>query len=578
MKKLTTEEFIKKAKETHGDKYDYSKTEYINKRTKVEIICPIHGSFFQFPEIHYNRGSGCPKCASLKKSESRKFSNEEIIKQFKEIHGDKYDYSKVEYVNIDTPVEIICPIHGSFFQSPYEHKKGANCPKCYGREKTTEEFIKKAREVHGDKYDYSKVEYINAYSKVEIICPEHGSFFQTYISHVLLNQNCPRCSNSYKGEEKIRLLLKEKKIHFEEQKRFSDCKDKKPLSFDFYIPSKKICIEYDGRQHFEPVDFGGGKSEENFKLVKKHDELKEEYCKNNNLKLIRISYNDFDNIEEILLKHFNSTFINTWPKDFNKEEYAKNILNSLGNFPYDNYSKTELSSDFKRINCSPRSLGGMKIIKHFHHNIWSSRVGNSKTALEAWEDKGLLYKTILNRMIYRKPPYTDKIIRDGLNITKKAPKVSVFKPSLAAYLTEKYLNEYNTVFDPFSGFSGRLLGVCSLGKKYIGQDLNLEQVKFSNEIINYFNLNAEVVQKDAINSNGEYDCLLTCSPYNLKETWGDDIENKSCDEWIDVCLKNFKCKRYVFVVDKTEKYKNFITEEIENKSHFGSNKEYVVVI
>ena len=578
MKKMTTEDFIKLSKEKHGDKYDYSKVDYKNARTKVEIICPEHGSFFQYPFIHYSRGSGCPKCGIKINAEKRKLPTEELIKQFREVHGDKYDYSKIKYINIDTPIEIICPIHGSFWQSPYEHKNGANCPKCFGREKTTEDFIEKAREVHGDKYDYSESKYVNAWTKIKIICPEHGAFEQTYINHVNLKQNCPVCSKkTYKGEEKIALFLKDRNIEFETQKKFNDLKDKLKLSYDFYVPSKNLLIEYDGIQHFEPTGFGGD-ADENFEKTKKHDLLKEEYAKKNNYKLLRISYKDFDNIEEIIQKNISSTFINTWPAGFDKEKYAKEILNTLGDFPYDEYTDKELDSDFKNIKTSPASLTGMKIVKQFHKNIYSSRVGNKKSPVEVWEDKDILYRTILNRMKYRKPPYTPKVIRDGLNITKRAPKVSVFKPSLAAYLVDKYLSEFDTIFDPFSGFSGRLLGTTSLNKKYIGQDISDDMVSSSNEIIKRFNLNATVCKKDILESSGEYDCLFTCSPYNLKETWGDNIENKSCDEWIDVCLKNFKCKKYLFVVDKTEKYKNFVVEKIVNKSHFGQNTEEVILI
>ena len=169
-------------------------------------------------------------------------------------------------------------------------------------------------------------------------------------------------------------------------------------------------------------------------------------------------------------------------------------------------------------------------------------------------------------------------VREGLSIMKVAPCVSYFKPGLAKYLINKYLSEYNTVFDPFSGFSGRMLGTCSLGKKYIGQDINEKTVEESNNIISYFNLNASVIEKDIFESKGEYDCLFTCPPYNNKEIWGDDLTDKSCDDWIDECLFRFKCRRYLFVVDNTDKYKDYIVEEISNRSHLSNGKELVVLI
>ncbi len=310
MKKLTQEDFVKKSIEKHGNEYDYSKSIYINKRTKVEIICPIHGSFFQLPETHYGHGSGCPKCAIIKKTNKRKLSTEEVVNQFKKIHGSKYDYSKINYLNTDTPVEIICPTHGSFFQTPYEHKKGSGCPKCSKTcELTTEEFVKRAKEVHGNKYDYSLVDYKNTHTKVKIICLKHGVFEQTFINHVSLKQNCPKCAKKiYKGEEKIELFLRAKKLDFETQKRFTDCKDKRCLPFDFHVPSENLLIEYDGIEHFTPIGFGGN-SEKNYNETKKHDQLKDEYCKNKGIKLLRISYEEFDNIEEILQKSIQTTRI-----------------------------------------------------------------------------------------------------------------------------------------------------------------------------------------------------------------------------------------------------------------------------
>ena len=116
MKKLSTEEFIKRAKEVHGDKYDYSITNYINRRTKIKYICPIHGIQEQLPENHIKYG--CGQCGINKASIKRRVPIENLIKRFNEVHNNKYDYSKMNYVNIDTPIEIICPEHGSFFQSP----------------------------------------------------------------------------------------------------------------------------------------------------------------------------------------------------------------------------------------------------------------------------------------------------------------------------------------------------------------------------------------------------------------------------------------------------------------------------
>ena len=200
----TTEDFIKMAKEVHGDKYDYSKTIFVNNATKVCVICPEHGEFWQNPYQHLN-GNGCPKCAFEKASDRMRYSQEDFIKMAKEVHGDKYDYSKVEYVDSQTKVCIICPIHGELWQKPSSHLKGYGCAKCAGNSKlNTEEFIRKAKEIHGDRYDYSKVEYVNASTKVCIICPEHGEFW-VKASHFLGGHGCPNCAGLRK-QYKFNLL------------------------------------------------------------------------------------------------------------------------------------------------------------------------------------------------------------------------------------------------------------------------------------------------------------------------------------------------------------------------------------
>ena len=190
--KLTTEEFVKKAREVHGDKYDYSKVEYKNSATKVCIICPIHGEFKQTPNNHL-RGQNCPKCGGR-----GKLITEDFIKKAKEVHGNKYDYSKADYKNNHTKVTIICPAHGEFKQIPSSHLQGSGCPKCGGREKlTTEGFIKRAKEIHDNKYDYSKVDYKNAVTKVTIMCPIHGKFEQKPSDH-LSSKGCPKCGGCEK--------------------------------------------------------------------------------------------------------------------------------------------------------------------------------------------------------------------------------------------------------------------------------------------------------------------------------------------------------------------------------------------
>lgn len=178
----------------------------------------------------------------------------------------------------------------------------------------------------------------------------------------------------------------------------------------------------------------------------------------------------------------------------------------------------------------------------------------------------------------------------GLTTSGKYPVVSYFKPQLAKYLVTKYLDEYKTVFDPFSGYSGRMMGVLSCGKHYVGRDLCELSVNESKEIYNFmypilcsyynYDIKCDIGIADCITSTGTYDCLLTCSPYGNIENWkGVESTNYNCDRWIDICLQNYDCNKYVFVTDNLiTKYRKFVKEELENTSHWGSNIEYVVVI
>ena len=185
--RLSLEEFIEKARKNHGGKYDYSKVEYIDARTKVCIICPIHGEFWQTPDSHL-RGTGCPKCSLHR---SYKYTTEEFIEIARKVHGDKYDYSKVEYKDRLTPVCIICPIHGEFWQKPREHFKGKGCQIC--------------------------------------------------------NESCL--------EREIKLFLDENNIEYETQKRFHWLRNKWPMPLDFYIPKYNMAIECQGEQHFKDREF-----------------------------------------------------------------------------------------------------------------------------------------------------------------------------------------------------------------------------------------------------------------------------------------------------------------------------------
>jgi hypothetical protein len=355
MKKLTTEEFIKKSKSIHGDKYDYSLVEYKGTNQKIKIVCKKHGEFLQRSSAHTN-GQGCMEC----RLENRRTGLYEFLERSIEKHGDKYDYSSVkEYKNSKTKVSIICQKHGEFKISSDKHLSGQGCAEC--KKLGLQGFIEKAKLIFGTKYDYSLVNYTNnkatvdiickehgvykrriqdhlsgigcpecSYDKfrisakdfisrskikhnskyeypdnilfksnkdkVEVICKEHGSFYQKVNAH-LRGHGCPICKNSY-GEDKLTNYFKKNKIRYLPQYKFDDCRNILPLPFDFYLPEYNICIEYNGEQHYKPIEYFGGIEALSKQILR--DKIKKEYCYHNNIHLIIIRYNE--NVEEILNK------------------------------------------------------------------------------------------------------------------------------------------------------------------------------------------------------------------------------------------------------------------------------------
>lgn len=267
--------------------------------------------------------------------------------------------------------------------------------------------------------------------------------------------------------------------------------------------------------------------------------------------------------------------------DMDYEDWVKSIISDLPKeFPYPKYTKERLEKDWKHLQeweWNKNSYVGSSIVRHFHESIWEAHVGKNISPVECWNNKELLEKTVRNRMIYSSRLSSQSIV-DGFNVSKIAPKVSVFNPMLAKYLIKTYLNEFSEVFDPFSGFSGRMLGCCALGKKYVGQDINTKHVIESNRIIDYLKLNATVKEQDIFIDQGNYECLFTCPPYGLKEIWNEHETNYTCDMWIAQCITRYDCKKYLFVVDSSERYKDYIIDEITNSSHFGNRKEYIVLI
>jgi len=197
MKKLTKNVAIARFTKIHGNTYDYSRVVYLNRRTKIEVVCRIHGSFYIRPENH-KCGQGCPRCANKRAGLKQRITQNVFIKRANTIHNDKYNYSNVKLIKQTENISIICPTHGEFTIKPFKHLQGQGCKKCgiisttIKRTSTKDYFIRRATFVHGDKYDYSEVVYINNTSKISILCPIHGDFEQNPNNH-LQGSGCPSC-------------------------------------------------------------------------------------------------------------------------------------------------------------------------------------------------------------------------------------------------------------------------------------------------------------------------------------------------------------------------------------------------
>lgn len=287
--RMNTESFKEKAYIVHGDDYIYDEVEYKSTDTKIKIICKKCGKeFWQTPHCHLS-GQGCPFCNGNELK-----TNEQYIKECRRIHGDKYIYNKTFYNGAFSYVTITCPIHGDFIQLAKIHLAGHGCPECAGKRKYDKEYlINQAIATHGDKYDYSLIDKIkNNRQKVPIICPIHGTFYQTIDNHINQGQGCPKCKRSLL-EEEIRKFLIENNYKFEEQKRFTWLGSQ---SLDFYIPRYKVAIECQGIQHFKPTNFGGKHNniDEAFKKTCSLDDNKNKLCQNNNIRLIYFAETELD--------------------------------------------------------------------------------------------------------------------------------------------------------------------------------------------------------------------------------------------------------------------------------------------
>lgn len=236
----------------------------------------------------------------------RKLTREEFINRANIIHNFKFLYDNSIYVNVDTKLEIICPIHGPFQQRPDHHLKGHTCKRCSvipsieSRRVLKNEYIEHCSKIHNNFYDYSRCEYFLGKDMVDIICPNHGVFTQR-ADHHKRGSGCPHCKIVSKGEIAISKYLIEHDIPFKFQKTYNSLRGtlNQLYKFDFYIPHLNLLIEYDGIQHFKPIEYFGG--EKHLEYVLKNDNIKNQFCIDSNIPLLRISYKE--NITKKLREH-----------------------------------------------------------------------------------------------------------------------------------------------------------------------------------------------------------------------------------------------------------------------------------
>ena len=300
-KRKTTEQFIQEASFIHKNKYDYSKVYYQNNCTKVCIICPIHGEFWQSPKKHLMGAQGCPRCNLYKGKKTKdvehiSFSTSvdlktEFIQKAILKHSSKYDYSKVEYISSNTKVCIICPKHGEFWQTPHHHLEGRGCPKCGRKIVTTETYLEWIKLRYGNKYDYSKLNYINRKSPIIVTCKEHGDFEISPIAFLnnTNSEHCPICQTRKNIlETKLFETLKEEFKNTKIIRNYHNYKILGKKEIDIYFPEWKIGIEYQGTQHFRSVDFFGGDFVFQKQLLRDIEKIND--CINSNIVLLHFSY------------------------------------------------------------------------------------------------------------------------------------------------------------------------------------------------------------------------------------------------------------------------------------------------
>lgn len=297
---------LKKRIESKGFVLHTKEVDYCNSSEKCEVECPNGHRNHQYPYDIFS-GHGCKKCVSKINGEKYRKPYRELV-SYVEKYGYKLITSEEDYVNTGTNLELICNKNHKYPVTFDNFRKGARCPECFNQKRGKSSIVpysirKEAVESFGYSFVTKESDYVNASQTIILKC-DKGHEYETCMHSFVNGHRCLICNES-KGERKIRVFLELNNIKYIQQHRFKECRSKRRLAFDFYIPSFNALIEYDGKHHYEIIDAWGGVDE--FINVKIRDTIKNIYAKEQDINLIRIPYWEFDNIENILSKELKLT-------------------------------------------------------------------------------------------------------------------------------------------------------------------------------------------------------------------------------------------------------------------------------
>lgn len=298
VRSMGTGEFIRRAVEVHGERYDYSGSIFTTVAKKIEITCRSHGPFLQTPNNHLYSGAGCPTCGRSAIGESLRSNTDEFIKSATLVHGDRYDYAQVAYSDSSGKVTILCSKHGPFEQEARRHLSGDGCKRCSleTRSLTKGDLLERVADLFPQPYDYALVPegLTPVRSRIKVTCSAHGPFSVQVGEHIR-GTGCARCRSSV-PEKQIADALEMAGITFVGQWTHPTLRDKRPLRFDFMLPSTKTLIEYDGHFHFAAVRWAGDTEADavaRLRTTQRHDAMKNEWAHSNGWRLVRVTGRQF---------------------------------------------------------------------------------------------------------------------------------------------------------------------------------------------------------------------------------------------------------------------------------------------